>query len=173
MADAKRDVISPDTAPYDAMVRAVIVHAERQADLTAAYLDVIGALKSKPARFPAAFLLELAAVLELGLWERRDLRRHLDIELPTYREAMDRLVTRCRKGSAEFDGPNATSLSRQIMQAWIEHFAWDGPNVLNADVVLGEADENEFIDLLAEFVWTHLSELSVLLGDDGNETKTQ
>lgn len=169
MADSKHDVLSPDTAPYDAMVRAVIVHAERQADLTAAYLDVIGPLKSKPARFPAAFLLELAAVLELGLWERRDLRRHLNIELPTYREAMDRLVTRCRKGCAEFDGPNATSLSRQVMQAWIEHFAWDGPGLLNADVVLGEADDNEFIDLLAEFVWTNRSELSALLCGDGKQ----
>lgn len=50
----------------DATVRAVARHAKRQADLTAAYLEAPGLFNGKLVQFPAAFLLELATVLELG-----------------------------------------------------------------------------------------------------------
>ena len=158
---------SPCEAPLhlpDTMVRAVIRHAERQADLTGAYLEATGILRSRPARFPAAFLLELAAVLELGLWERRDLLRHIEVDLPTYRQAADQLAARCEKGPAEFQGQNATPLSLLIMQVWIEHFAWDGPDLLNAEAVLSDVneDDDDFVELLAEFVWTHRHELEHL-----------
>jgi hypothetical protein len=82
----------------DATVRAVARHAERQADLTAAYLDATGLFNGKPVQLPAAFLPELAAVLELGLWERQDLRRHLDVDIPSFSEAAASLAARAAKG---------------------------------------------------------------------------
>lgn len=150
----------------DAMVRAVARHAERQADLTAAYLRDPRLFGSDEVRLPAAALLELAAVLQLGVWERRGLGRHLDVNLPSYREAADQLAARCMKGPAEFDGPNAASVWVQVLQVWMEHFAWDGPELLQAEVVVGDLDEDAFIDLLAEFVWTHHRELKHLVRGD-------
>jgi hypothetical protein len=61
----------------DYQIRAAVRHAERQADLTAATLDAMGLLATKPVTLPAAFLLELAAVLELGMWELQGLRPYL------------------------------------------------------------------------------------------------
>ena len=146
-----------------AMAQAVVCHAERQADLVAIHIHATKGFDSRTTRLPAAFFLELAAVLELGLWERRDLLRHVQTHLPTYRQAADQLVARCQKGREEFDGPNATPLSIQVLRVWLEHFAWDGPEQLCAEVVLGDMNEDDFIDLLADFVWTHRHELEHLI----------
>jgi hypothetical protein len=114
-------------------------------------------------------LLELGAVLELGVWERVGFRQHLNVDLPTYREAADELAARCRKGPEEFDGPNATPLARQVLRVWTENFAWDGPDLVQADVVVGDFEEDEFIELLAEFVWNHRHELKNLVRGDSRK----
>ena len=88
---------------FDHQLQAVIHSAERRAELTAAALDAIGIFKSGPCRLPAAFLLELSAVLELALWERQNIRAHLDIDLPIYREAADALRAG-RLGACEVRG---------------------------------------------------------------------
>lgn len=51
----------------DQAIQAVVHHARRVADLTAATLDATGLFPDRPTRLPAGFLLELGAVLELGL----------------------------------------------------------------------------------------------------------
>jgi hypothetical protein len=145
------------------MVRAITRHAEREADLTAAFLRATGLYQSEPPKLPAAFLLELGAMLELGFWEREGLRRHLDVDLPTCREAAEQLAARCRKGPKEFDDPDAAPLSLQVLRVWTEHFAWDGPELLDAEVVLGDANEDDLIDILAEFVWTNRHRLEQLI----------
>jgi hypothetical protein len=150
----------------DELVGALVRRAERQADVTADWLKAAGLFRSGPPRLPAACLLELAAVLELGIWERHGLRGHLEVDLPTYREAADQLAARCMKGPAEFHGPNATPLSLRVLRVWMEHFAWEGPDLLQADVVVGDLDEDVFIDLLAEFVWTYRHELKHLVRGD-------
>ena len=149
----------------DALVRAVARHAERQADLTDTYLRVSGLCRAEGIRLPAAALLELAAVLELGAWEKCGVRRHLDVDLPTYREAADTLADRCTKGPAKFKGPKAAPLAQEVLRVWIEHFAWDGPDTLKAEIILGEVDEDQFADILAEFVWQHRHALGSLLMD--------
>jgi len=151
----------------DALVQAATRNAERQADLTGTYLRALGLGKSGEVRLPAAALLELAAVLELGVWERRGLRAHLEVDLPTYREAADQFAARCMKGPLEFEGPNATPLSMRVFQVWVEHFAWDAPELLDAEVVLDNVDDDDFVDLLAEFVWAHRNELKHLKPGEG------
>jgi hypothetical protein len=143
----------------DALVQAVTRHAERQADLTGSYLRASGLCPEGEIRLPAAALLELAAVLELGVWEMRGLRTHLDVDLPSYREAAAELAARCMKGPEEFGGEDATPLSVRVLRVWTEHFAWDAPEMLDAEVVFGDAEEDDFVDLLAEFVWAHRNEL--------------
>lgn len=149
----------------DELIAAIQQHAMRQADLTAACLHAVGDFRGKRLYFPAAFLLELAAVLELGVWEKLGLRCHLSSDLPTYRDASKHLAARSQKGPAEFDGPNASPLSIRVAQAWIENFAWDAPDLLGTEIVLdeGDRDDDDFVDLLAEFVWTHRHELQHLI----------
>ena len=137
--------------------------------MTTAALDAAGLFKSEAPQLPAGFLLELSAVIELGLWERHGLRRHLNTDLPTFRQAAAALGARALKGPAEFDGPDAAPLSGRVLQVWVEHFAWDGPELIGADVVVGDFDDDEVVDVLAEFIWTHRHELTNLLRDGGHE----
>jgi len=56
----------------DCLDRAIVRHAERQADLTAFVLRATGLFESlSDAQLPEAFLLELAAVIELQVWEQQ------------------------------------------------------------------------------------------------------
>ena len=70
-------------------IQGVARHAQCQADLTVRSLDATGLFSQRPAFFPAGFLLELGAVLELGLWELRGLHPYLTSDLPSFREAAD------------------------------------------------------------------------------------
>ncbi|NLS97463.1 MAG: hypothetical protein GXX96_35430 [Planctomycetaceae bacterium] len=149
----------------NALVHAAVRHAERQAALTAAYLKASDLIVRVNGRLPAAFLLELAAVLELALWEQQDLRRHIDVDLPTYRQAADHLAARCSKGPEEFADLQAAQLSLQVLRVWAEHFAWDAPDLLGAEVVLSDVDD-DYLDLLARFVWTHRNELAYIVLKD-------
>ncbi|MEA1951730.1 MAG: hypothetical protein U9N87_10120, partial [Planctomycetota bacterium] len=48
-------------------------------------------------------------------------------------------------------------------RAWMRHFAWDGPDILHAECVLGDVDEEQFAQVLADFVWQHRHQLSKLI----------
>ena len=150
-------------------LQAVVSNAQRRAALTAAVLDATGIFKSEPCRLPAAFLLELSAVCELGLWERQGLRVYLDTDLPTFREAAAELSRRADKGLAEFEGPDAARLSQRVLRVWMQHFAWDGPQRLGCDTLVGAVDEDEFAAVLAEFLLEHRHDLSNLVSNqEGN-----
>ena len=147
-----------------ALVQAVARHAQRQADLVANFLRASGACKdSEEIQVPGAALLELAAVLELGVWERCGIRPQLVVDVPSYREAAEQFAARCMKGADEFKGEDATPLARRVLLVWIEHFAWDGPDTLGAEIVLGDVDEDRLVEVLAEFVWRHRHELGCLV----------
>jgi hypothetical protein len=145
----------------DVLVQAVTQLAERQADRTADWLESAGHPPG-PLNVPAAFLLELAAVLQLGEWERQNVLNHLDANLPSYRQAADELAARAALGPKEFHGPHATRLSILVNTVWIERFAWDGPSMLQADIVFGDCDEDALVEQLAEFLWQHHLELQKL-----------
>lgn len=137
---------------------AVVRNAEHCAELTAATLQQMGFALDK-LRLPANFLLELSAVLQLQLWERRGLTPHLKSGLPPAQVASTELTGRAAKGWAEFEGKTSAPLSSRVLRVWIEQFAWSGQEFLEADVVVGDVDEEEFADVLAEFLWTHRHQL--------------
>lgn len=145
----------------DAMLRGVVQHAQWQADLTGMYFQTWG-LTGDQVALPANALLEIAAVLELGMWEKLGLRDHLEVDLPTYREAQDAFAARCAQGPQAFEGDQGTELSSRVLRAWVKNFAWQGPELLGADAVVSDFDDDEFIDLLAEFCWEHRHEISKL-----------
>jgi hypothetical protein len=142
-------------------LQAVVRHAQRQADLAADVLTGMGL--AGPRGLPPAYLLELAAVLEIGLWERLGLRDHLNASLPAFGQAAAQLAARAALGPTEFDVPDATPLSDTVLTAWMNAMAWDGREFFGAEIVLGDVDEEEFVSLLAEFLWTHRHEHSELI----------
>ena len=146
----------------ETMVAAVVQCAERHAVLLGSFLHSVLPADAGRRAFPAAFLLEMAALLELRHWEQEGLRQHLDVDLPSYQEAADDFVARCKKGPEEFKGA-APPLSMKVLRVWLENFAWDGPGKFGANVVLAVADTEEFLNLLADFVWTHRHELEHFL----------
>ena len=147
----------------DVMVLAVVHHAERQAYLTAGFLRAAGFSREQATRLPVAFLLELAAVLELGRWELLGIRQHLVSDLPSYDEAFQQLAVRCRKGAADFREPNATLLAAQVFREWIEKVAWDGPVLLGGEFAIQVDDGDAFVDLLAQFIWSHRHRLQQII----------
>ena len=154
-------------------IDAAAQHAQRAADLTADVLDATGLFPNKPAYLPGKFLLELSAVLELGMWERQGLRDYLDalgINLPTFREAATDLAARAANSPHEFKGSDTPPLCYQVFRVWMEHFAWDGPSMLGAEIVLGQINEDQLADVLANFVWQHRHELIQFLTDPATTT---
>lgn len=155
------------TIPRDQFL-AIVRNAEYQADLTAVALREMG-LPMENLRLPGNFLLELGAVVQLHVWERRGLTPHLKGGLPAAKVASKELAERSQKGASEFEGENATPLSRHVLKIWIEQFAWNGQELLQADVVVGDVDEEEFVDVLAEFLWTHRAKLPLQIQTGKNE----
>jgi hypothetical protein len=45
----------------------------------------------------------------------------------------------------------------------MKHFAWEGLDLLQADFILGDVDEDAFADLLAEFLWSHRHTVTTIL----------
>ena len=118
-----------------ALLQAIVQNARRQADLTAATLDATGLFPDRPTRLPAGYLLEFGALIQLYIWETEGLRESLaDFGLPTFKEAPAALAARAAKGFTGFEGTDVTPLSRQMLDCWIEHFAWDGHEYLQAEI---------------------------------------
>lgn len=65
-------------------------------------------------------------------------------------------------------------LHKQVLRFWIDNFAWEGPSLLSANIILGEVDEDPFLDLAADFLWQYRQELKSLLTlkekDDGKKS---
>ena len=156
----------------DALVRAVVELADRQAEMTAKWLKAGSHHPNQPLNYPAAFLLELAALLQLGEWERQNVLEHLKVSLPSYRQAADELAARAKLGPEEFRGPQAIRLSLQVNSVWIERFVWDAPSLLQADIVFGDCNEDALVEQLADFLWQHHAELlNLSAGESSDETQ--
>ena len=145
--------------------------AELHADLVGRYLTQTLALTER--RFPAVFLLELAAVLQIGLWERQGVHKHLATNVPSYAEAAAELAARANRGTSEFAGLcNATLLSR-VLHAAICDLAWEGPEMLGAEFAVDVDEEDELINLLGDFVWNNRTELNHLAEGDNQRCENE
>jgi len=107
--------------------------------------------------------MESAAVFQLGVWEQKGIQVYLDTELPTYQEAREELEARVRKGLAEFEGPDASPLFRQMLKTWWERFAWDADDLFQSQIMLGDVAEDQFATVMADFIFQHRHELKNIL----------
>jgi len=139
---------------------AITRRAEFHAEVVGRYLTQVVATTAR--RFPAAFLLELGAVLQIGLWERQGVREHISADLPSYAEAAAELAARAQEGASAFPGLGSAVLSLRVLHASICNIAWEAPELLGAELVVDVNEEDELIDLLAGFVWNNRAELAQL-----------
>jgi len=104
----------------------------------------------KSCLFSVGFLLELAAVVQLRLWEDTGLTIHIDAGLPTADAACKELERRSKAGDADFAG---IDLWRNVNRVWTRHCAWHGEEILGAEILLTEIDADVLVDALADFLW--------------------
>lgn len=159
----------------DSLMGAIVRHAELAADLTAEVLkQMFPEEPPENLRLPANFLLELGAILQIGYWEFNGMSAHIEAGLPSKADASKELSERAQKGPSEFIGDNATPIQTQVQQFWIHNLAWDGPSLMSTEMVVGEIDEDRFLDLAAHFLWQHRQDLKYLLREkevpDGKTT---
>jgi hypothetical protein len=142
------------------LVEACRQEAERDAIRVAAFLDGFLAHLAPVVRpdlqFPAWFLVALGSGLRLWYWEDHGIMVHLDEGLPGGRD----VVRDAFLGLNQPDPERTTrvvTLACDVMTVFANHFAWLARAEMGADFLLGPADEDAFIDALAEFVWKHRS----------------
>lgn len=143
------------------LVEAVARTAAYHADLVGHFLEYIGFLppkakRRKPIYLPPEFLLELAAILRLAMWEHGGPRDGLPSDLPSAAQALDNLTNRAAAKTPRFrTGPKAAPLLRRVLSVWLSHMAWHGHDLLGADLLLTGMDEDEFAVTMADFLWKH------------------
>lgn len=137
------------------LIRAIAQKAEWTAELTVAGLCRLGvASRPEEIRLPNACLLELGSVLQIGAWEGQGLLQRLAVDLPTFQAAREDLANRCVSFPESFWTTEIPALTRRVLRAWIDNFAWSGPELLGADVLVDTIEEDLFVERLAEFLYS-------------------
>jgi hypothetical protein len=111
---------------------------------------------------PLPYLLELGAILQLALWESAGFAEQLPSDLPTLSQAREELKTRAALGPQEFVDPKKARLFECVFLVWWEHFAWHAPELLDAEVLLGQLNEDEVVQQLARFFWETRHSTSII-----------
>lgn len=144
------------------IVDAAIQNALRVADLTGMTLTEMGKvhLGGSQWNLPAAFLVELGAVLQLGLWEQEGIAAHECGYLPPFDDAVSELSRRAAQGVSAFANLASVTLAPRVLQFSIEHIAASGFLLMGGDVLTQDIDEDAFVELLAEFLFSHRDDLS-------------
>jgi hypothetical protein len=143
-----------------ALIEATMREADLMADLAIGFLRAEGLAPDPsqggaPVALPAAFYLELGAVLRIATWERAGIRDLLDPGLPSADSAYAGLLRRLVHEPESFgEGGRPTPLLDRVMLAAWRRLAWAGRPGLGADVALGPVDDSA-LDALAQFLYAH------------------
>jgi hypothetical protein len=159
------DSLLPDDVPIE-LVEAVAQEAAVDADRVVLFLRRLGITSSeeKPVHLPGWLLLGLGAALRLLVWERNGTRSLLNANLPPAREAIRDLFSTATDRPAQLE-PLAQELTMRIFRVRIDQMAWHGRSLWDADLVLGEAEEDLLVDALAGFLWQNRHALDNPEGD--------
>jgi hypothetical protein len=139
---------------------AIVRNAERQAEATAVFLRAIDLrLRQDGHRdgargFPSSFLLELGALCQLVYWEQQGLRAMLPASVPRYAEAVADLQRRVASEPGQLYASTGAALSRQLLHVYATHFHWLAPDLIDAEIVIDQLDEDEVIESLAKLLWS-------------------
>jgi hypothetical protein len=150
-----------DRLAAEEVIAAVMRIANLAADLAIAFIRDAKGLSTdlgqmqQPIGLPAAFLLELGAVLVLQRWERSGIKPYLSREMPSARDGMQSLGRRAMQGPSAFSDDCISNSINLIIAIAVYDLAWGGPEDLGAEAVVGDIDDNSLIGAVAELLWSH------------------
>jgi hypothetical protein len=91
----------------------------------------------------------------LGLWEQSAISIHRDAGLPPAPDALRCVLARLMSSSRHAGSNEDTPLIVEVTRLFVDRFAWSARQDLDADVLLGGADEDCLVDMLADLAWEH------------------
>ena len=142
-------------------IAAVRYSAERQAVMVGELLTALdqqlrdAGCPTGSQGLPVGYLLELGALCQLRLWEDEGLTSLLPSDLPSSQQAIADILRRLTEAPQQFRDTSSCRLGHRVLQVVMEQFAWAGPNLLEADVVVGDVDEDALVESLAQLLWEH------------------
>ena len=132
--------------------------AVRDADRTADVLKRIGLFPVSNARFTYTreFLLEFGAALRIWYWQTQG-TNVASLGLPDARPAAQAVLHEAfrRHEDPSLPLPNL-ELSKAVLRITVNGWAWSGQEHLQADVRLDSIDEDNLIDVMADFLWVQI-----------------
>jgi hypothetical protein len=98
--------------------------------------------------------MELAAALRLCIWDEQGLTPHLREELPSGRQAVIDAFRWLDRSAASQEKERPPYLAPRVMLL-THRLAWQGRELLNAEVAIGFPEDEGILDELVDFVWKH------------------
>ncbi|MGD0463885.1 MAG: hypothetical protein ABSB74_15470 [Tepidisphaeraceae bacterium] len=132
---------------------AIVRQAESDADAVIRLLDVSGIPRGTP--MPSSFLLGLAAALRVNTWEDQGIFSHCEAGLPDARHLLVDLFRRVFECGVDELKVFGYGLCYWVLELATSRLAWSGASVIGADIIIGEVDEDMFVETLAQFVWAN------------------
>jgi hypothetical protein len=143
-----------------ALLSFALHEASKDADAVVHFLSMVeqrsGERWKRPVRFPASFLLGLAATLRMAGWEMQNLFPHTAEGLPQSSEALRQVAACCLDLHPNQRDQLVLNLCLQVFNISVTRFAWEGPAIFGGNVFLqNDEDEDQLISAIAELAWKH------------------
>lgn len=150
-------------------IAAVQQRAEIHADLVARFLNSTSEMQTGKSRMSHSNLLQLAAIVQLLEWEQQGISTHLQVGLPSSREALECSIDpELREG--KFPGWHSNeALLEAVLLFAIERIAWASQSEWGVDVVLSVINEEDLLDAMEELFSNLIANEHVLTGGDHHE----
>jgi hypothetical protein len=116
--------------------------------------------------FPPTFLLSLSTGLWLLYWEDHGILIHREAGLPPAMQVIHDAFAGLRLKEHADRWSRAVQLFCDVTWLFAEHIAWHGPAEMGGEFVVGRANEDALVDVLARFLWEHRHDLLPESGHD-------
>jgi hypothetical protein len=129
----------------------------QEADYVAMLLDCLAEyppwewLTQRPIKLPYDFLLGLGTAMRLWVWELNNVRIHLDAGLPP---AYDAMLGAFRSVSDPDAAARLRALRTELHALIVKRFAWNGRPEFDAEIILGDVNEDDLVESVAQFLWS-------------------
>lgn len=148
----------------DSMVEAVASRAELHARLLGDALSrIFSPDELETLVLSREQLLELAAAVQLKYWEQKGITLHVENGLPCYSYALAKIE---EQGRSSVSQPLQATMSNRVMRFWLERYSWISQSEWETDMIVGEIDVDQLVELMAEFLWSRRDTLFALCEDD-------
>jgi hypothetical protein len=155
--------MTDELATVKQLIEAVLSRVERSAAQAEQFLKSwCRQLRVRdPGEWPTEFLMDLAAILELGQWQRRgDVPQALQ-SYPKWQVLLDELlsnaITQIENGVVRTK-PNSSHARRSLFEVWSKEAVWCSS--ASAPMRLATDQQEDLLNKLAHFLWNnrHLSD---------------